>query len=521
MEKSGNGSPNHIRLNLSKTPPNKRCNRYTERDNTPNAIGLFNSPRNVHKTLTSARNNNYPTQDVTEPDAAQHNLPTSYNKPSVLDSKARYTTLRQDTPAQQKSNSTKNDFDFPRKSGSLPNLKTRKPLGESQKIQKPYSTSSTPQSSPKTSPSRTHRDSPKTPNIKKTKIPRTKIPLHSECYSFLNKNFDELVDFCYTELERMSLNNIQNINISEACYILALDKILNFNNAIAITTNCYQGLLIKAQKILISFYDMELSQIKKIADSNIDNLHHSDLRYILRLKDILNLNTYIDNETIYNKYRQLIKEAKTKCDFIYPQERCVIATFETLGKTPHKLYLNIPDNQYMVNLNMSKAQLNHIKVENKDLMLRNFTEANLSFSIMINSNLCSSNFTNADLTQIDLSGATCIAAIMRNTTLIKATLIGTNLSGACLVNAILIGSNLANANLTDANLYKAKLNNSNLTKATLIGCNFNGADITGADFTDAIFDQYQRITLTLFLSDHEMTKEKFQEIYIQLKAAIN
>ncbi|APB32645.1 pentapeptide repeat-containing protein [Gloeomargarita lithophora Alchichica-D10] len=84
----------------------------------------------------------------------------------------------------------------------------------------------------------------------------------------------------------------------------------------------------------------------------------------------------------------------------------------------------------------------------------------------------------------DLTDASFVKAVLRQTNFQ-----GTDLRGVSFFGANLDQANLAGANLTGATLDTALMTHTNLTNAILTSAyayltNFSGADITGADFTD-------------------------------------
>jgi uncharacterized protein YjbI with pentapeptide repeats len=96
-----------------------------------------------------------------------------------------------------------------------------------------------------------------------------------------------------------------------------------------------------------------------------------------------------------------------------------------------------------------------------------------------------------DFSNIDLSGATFVAAEMRETNFQ-----GSNLTNAILTKGNLLKANLAGANLTGALVDRVTLDGANLSnaifqEATMTSTRFYDANITGADFTDALIDRYQ------------------------------
>lgn len=113
------------------------------------------------------------------------------------------------------------------------------------------------------------------------------------------------------------------------------------------------------------------------------------------------------------------------------------------------------DNIWLLNCNLSAADLRQVDFSQCVLSNVLLMDANLSDSVLINAKLPSVNLRNANLSGADLSGA--------------------DLSGVILVEAKLNGANLKNANLSHADL-----RNADLTGADLAGANHGSADFSGA-----------------------------------------
>lgn len=113
------------------------------------------------------------------------------------------------------------------------------------------------------------------------------------------------------------------------------------------------------------------------------------------------------------------------------------------------------DNIWLLNCNLSAADLRQVDFSQCVFSNVLLMDANLSDSVLINAKLPSVNLRNANLSGADLSGA--------------------DLSGVILVEAKLNGANLKNANLSHADL-----RNADLTGADLAGANHGSADFSGA-----------------------------------------
>jgi len=120
------------------------------------------------------------------------------------------------------------------------------------------------------------------------------------------------------------------------------------------------------------------------------------------------------------------------------------------GKIPALEYLN-KEHKYLVGIEIPKAFLDHINLENAVLQR--------------------SNLERADLKGAHLKGATLWGATLKGATLEGAQLEGANLTGANLEDAYLGGAGFKNADLRNA-----ILKNANLERAYLVGANLEGAD---------------------------------------------
>ena len=100
-----------------------------------------------------------------------------------------------------------------------------------------------------------------------------------------------------------------------------------------------------------------------------------------------------------------------------------------------------------------------------------------------------------DFSHRDLAGAVFAAADARGANFSES-----DLSHSILTKAIFLDTNLTGANLTGSLMDRVNMNNTNLTNAILqeivaTSTTFADATITGADFTDAILDRYQAYLL--------------------------
>src|SRR5688572_4747496 len=91
----------------------------------------------------------------------------------------------------------------------------------------------------------------------------------------------------------------------------------------------------------------------------------------------------------------------------------------------------------------------------------------------------------AELTNVNLSGAVLLCAILTNANLSGADLSDTNLQVAELFETNLSGANLSRTDLSNANLVSANLSKANLSHANLTNANLRVADLSDANLSDA------------------------------------
>lgn len=133
---------------------------------------------------------------------------------------------------------------------------------------------------------------------------------------------------------------------------------------------------------------------------------------------------------------------------------------------------------HLSGVNLSRADLRAVKLNDRFLGDANLARANLrgadlsraylSGSNLANANLFGANLGDADLTKTDLSSADLSHANLKYAYLSSANLSDTNLSNATLVGTYLIG----------ANLRGAKLSGADLTNAQISGTIFGGQDLS-------------------------------------------
>jgi uncharacterized protein YjbI with pentapeptide repeats len=128
----------------------------------------------------------------------------------------------------------------------------------------------------------------------------------------------------------------------------------------------------------------------------------------------------------------------------------------------------------------------------------NLTDANLEYSLLINTNLSAANLTGTNFYGVKQLERSKLDLTILNHALVRNLLVthdgdlknylGCDLDGAYLVGADLANADFTGSNLTNANLSNARLNNSNLTRVLAIGANLKGATLTGACIADWAID---------------------------------
>ncbi len=128
----------------------------------------------------------------------------------------------------------------------------------------------------------------------------------------------------------------------------------------------------------------------------------------------------------------------------------------------------------------------------------NLMDANLGYSLVINTNLSAANLTRTNFYSVQQLNYSKLDLTILYHPLVRNLLVShdgesksyrsCDLHGAYLVGANLDNADLTGSNLTDANLSNARLNNSNLTRVLAIGANLKGATLTGACIADWSID---------------------------------
>lgn len=120
-------------------------------------------------------------------------------------------------------------------------------------------------------------------------------------------------------------------------------------------------------------------------------------------------------------------------------------------------------------LNRTKSargfHLKKIVLEGVELMNIDFSRANLSQSVICNSNLFYNNFSGADLMGSDFSGSDLTGSVMAEADLTRASLLGVRLWHADLTRAILTEANLSGADMWQSKLYGVRLWRADLVTA--------------------------------------------------------
>ena len=141
------------------------------------------------------------------------------------------------------------------------------------------------------------------------------------------------------------------------------------------------------------------------------------------------------------------------------------------------------------NADFSDAVLRGTNFRHANLSKVNFVKAELSGADLRSANLSNSDFTKADLQDTIINRKTVIANKWRlvreivSNRIERRNLMGANLSDADLSGAYLGEANLAGANLSNSDLYSTYLSFANLTGANLTGSELIQTDFTEADLT--------------------------------------
>ena len=158
-------------------------------------------------------------------------------------------------------------------------------------------------------------------------------------------------------------------------------------------------------------------------------------------------------------------------------------------------YLNLTQ-AYLINANLSNANLEYATLTNASLTGANLSNANLSYGTLTGANLTGANLSNAflysaTLTNANFTNATVTGGSFGTTSLTSSQLYSTasyqagNLQGIDLDSNNMTGWNLSGQNLTNANLIWVTVTNANLTGANLSNANLGGGTLTNANFTNA------------------------------------
>jgi uncharacterized protein YjbI with pentapeptide repeats len=134
----------------------------------------------------------------------------------------------------------------------------------------------------------------------------------------------------------------------------------------------------------------------------------------------------------------------------------------------------------LVGVDISKAYLPELNLEDAELRDADLTRAKLKDAILSRADLTGANLAEAVLEDANLPGARLTRANLTRACLWKADLTDANLPEANLAGADLTNATLLRADFADANLSRAKLIDANLVEAVFIR-----ADLVEADLTDA------------------------------------
>ncbi len=140
------------------------------------------------------------------------------------------------------------------------------------------------------------------------------------------------------------------------------------------------------------------------------------------------------------------------------------------------------------NLDLSKLDLQGLRAIDCRFHNTDFTDSNLSKTVLVESSFKGSIFTGANLTHATLdearfSGAECTKTIFRESSLNGSDFSGVNLSGNDFSNAVGDYANFAGAQLTAAKFVGARLPRGDFEDCNLEGADFSGSDLGDADFS--------------------------------------
>jgi uncharacterized protein YjbI with pentapeptide repeats len=161
---------------------------------------------------------------------------------------------------------------------------------------------------------------------------------------------------------------------------------------------------------------------------------------------------------------------------------------------------------YLIQLNLTQAYLLNANLTDADLYLATLANANLTNANLTGANFNYATLTNANFTGADVAGAQFFQASLTQSQLYSTAsykaddlhgivltmynlagwnFAGQNMTGADLEYSGLVNANMQNCNLTDATLIAAGLINTNLAGANMTNDFFIGATISNVNFTAA------------------------------------
>lgn len=150
------------------------------------------------------------------------------------------------------------------------------------------------------------------------------------------------------------------------------------------------------------------------------------------------------------------------------------------------------ENQKLQSINLSGAQIPHIRFKNCNLLWANFSDVNAQDAVFDNCILRAANFKQACLVSAQFINCNLIEADFSDTNAENANFSGSQINtiftNACLINADFSNTNIHNTQFTNANVQAACFDSAKLNFADFSHANLSQANFGNATLTDAIFD---------------------------------
>lgn len=139
------------------------------------------------------------------------------------------------------------------------------------------------------------------------------------------------------------------------------------------------------------------------------------------------------------------------------------------------------ENEKLQSINLSGAQIPHIRFKNCNLLWANFEAVNAQNAIFEHCILRAANFKQARLVGAQFINCNLIEADFSDVNAENA-----NFSG-CQINTIFVNANLLNADFGNANIHSTQFTNANVQGACFDAAKLNFADFTEANLNEANF----------------------------------